>query len=220
MLVADSRSEAFDGARANWMSTGSMPRESRDANVGETVAVLCWAWISAGTPLVASPSRWLSLGLEATPRHRPCSGSTSGENSRCEQNAVLGRANRMAPRASRIATAFETVRLRAADRDKTTWTGNPFVQKLLPFASGLCRTGKRQRFERGGTGRQPRRGYSARLFHSARGLSAEDSGQAHRCATMPRRRGGAARKIFEAGIKAKFPRSSTIFRRVWHRRFF
>jgi len=50
-----------------------------------------------------------------------------------EQNAVLGRANRMlAPRATGIATAFETVRaLRAADRDKAVWTGNPVRPEIV-----------------------------------------------------------------------------------------
>jgi UDP-N-acetylglucosamine--N-acetylmuramyl-(pentapeptide) pyrophosphoryl-undecaprenol N-acetylglucosamine transferase len=44
-----------------------------------------------------------------------------------EQNVVLGRANRLlAPRARRIATGFAVVRgLRAADRDRAVYTGNP-----------------------------------------------------------------------------------------------
>jgi UDP-N-acetylglucosamine--N-acetylmuramyl-(pentapeptide) pyrophosphoryl-undecaprenol N-acetylglucosamine transferase len=44
-----------------------------------------------------------------------------------EQNVVLGRANRLlAPRAHRIATGFAAVRgLRAADRDRAVYTGNP-----------------------------------------------------------------------------------------------
>ena len=44
-----------------------------------------------------------------------------------EQNAVLGRANRLlARRATRIATAFRAAAgLRAVDRDRAIWTGNP-----------------------------------------------------------------------------------------------
>lgn len=44
-----------------------------------------------------------------------------------EQNAVLGRANRlMAPRVNRIAASFEyTAELRARDQKKAVWTGNP-----------------------------------------------------------------------------------------------
>jgi UDP-N-acetylglucosamine--N-acetylmuramyl-(pentapeptide) pyrophosphoryl-undecaprenol N-acetylglucosamine transferase len=44
-----------------------------------------------------------------------------------EQNVVLGRANRLlAPRARRIATGFAAAQgLRAADRDRTVYTGNP-----------------------------------------------------------------------------------------------
>jgi len=44
-----------------------------------------------------------------------------------EQNALLGRANRLlAPRVRRIATSFaETARLRPVDRDKAVLTGNP-----------------------------------------------------------------------------------------------
>ncbi|MBT5110604.1 MAG: undecaprenyldiphospho-muramoylpentapeptide beta-N-acetylglucosaminyltransferase [Rhodospirillaceae bacterium] len=44
-----------------------------------------------------------------------------------EQNAVLGRANRLlAPKATRIATAFKTTTyLRDSDRARNIWTGNP-----------------------------------------------------------------------------------------------
>ncbi|MEX2618040.1 MAG: undecaprenyldiphospho-muramoylpentapeptide beta-N-acetylglucosaminyltransferase [Alphaproteobacteria bacterium] len=50
-----------------------------------------------------------------------------------EQNAVLGRANRvLAPRASRIATAFKTTAfLRDADLERTVWTGNPVRPEIL-----------------------------------------------------------------------------------------
>ena len=50
-----------------------------------------------------------------------------------EQNAVLGRANRLlAPRATRVATAFASVRaLRAADRNKSIWTGNPVRPEVI-----------------------------------------------------------------------------------------
>ena len=50
-----------------------------------------------------------------------------------EQNAVLGRANRMlARRATKIATAFESVSaIRAADRDKSVWTGNPVRPEIV-----------------------------------------------------------------------------------------
>lgn len=54
-----------------------------------------------------------------------------------EQNAVLGRANRvLAPRASRIATAFKTTAfLRDADLDRTVWTGNPVRPEILAIRS-------------------------------------------------------------------------------------
>jgi UDP-N-acetylglucosamine--N-acetylmuramyl-(pentapeptide) pyrophosphoryl-undecaprenol N-acetylglucosamine transferase len=50
-----------------------------------------------------------------------------------EQNAVLGRANRvLASRATRIATAFQTTGyLRNADRGKAVWTGNPVRPEIL-----------------------------------------------------------------------------------------
>ena len=50
-----------------------------------------------------------------------------------EQNAVLGRANRLlATRATRVATAFESVReLRAGDSEKTVWTGNPVRPEVI-----------------------------------------------------------------------------------------
>jgi UDP-N-acetylglucosamine--N-acetylmuramyl-(pentapeptide) pyrophosphoryl-undecaprenol N-acetylglucosamine transferase len=50
-----------------------------------------------------------------------------------EQNAVLGRANRMmAPRARRIATSFEKVAgVREADRSKIRFTGNPVRAEIM-----------------------------------------------------------------------------------------
>ncbi|MEQ9489265.1 MAG: undecaprenyldiphospho-muramoylpentapeptide beta-N-acetylglucosaminyltransferase [Alphaproteobacteria bacterium] len=53
-----------------------------------------------------------------------------------EQNAVLGRANRLlAPRMDRIATSFETVaELRDQDRAKTVWTGNPVRTEIAALA--------------------------------------------------------------------------------------
>jgi len=50
-----------------------------------------------------------------------------------EQNAVLGRSNRLlAPRVTRIATAFRMVAgLRPEDRDKAEWTGNPVRPEIL-----------------------------------------------------------------------------------------
>lgn len=53
-----------------------------------------------------------------------------------EQNAILGRANRfLAPRVTRIATAFEFVaNLRAKDRRKTVWTGNPVRPEIIAIA--------------------------------------------------------------------------------------
>ncbi|RED54114.1 undecaprenyldiphospho-muramoylpentapeptide beta-N-acetylglucosaminyltransferase [Aestuariispira insulae] len=55
-----------------------------------------------------------------------------------EQNAVLGRANRLlAPRVDRIATSFEyTSALRGADQSKTIWTGNP----IRPEIAGIEKT--------------------------------------------------------------------------------
>lgn len=53
-----------------------------------------------------------------------------------EQNAVLGRANRfLAPRVSRIATAFKTVtKLRDEDRPKVVFTGNPVRPEVIAIA--------------------------------------------------------------------------------------
>ena len=54
-----------------------------------------------------------------------------------EQNAVLGRANRMlAPRARSIATGFpETIGLRPQDRDRALHTGNPVRPAILAVGS-------------------------------------------------------------------------------------
>jgi len=55
-----------------------------------------------------------------------------------EQNAVLGRANRLlAPRAHRIATGFaETFGLRPADQSRAVHTGNPVRPAILAAACG------------------------------------------------------------------------------------
>lgn len=54
-----------------------------------------------------------------------------------EQNAVLGRANRfLAPRVTRIATAFSAVaNLRDEDKGKTVFTGNPVRPEIVAIAS-------------------------------------------------------------------------------------
>lgn len=53
-----------------------------------------------------------------------------------EQNAILGRANRLfASRVTNIATAFRTVaNLRDEDRPKTVWTGNPVRSEIIGIA--------------------------------------------------------------------------------------
>lgn len=53
-----------------------------------------------------------------------------------EQNAILGRANRfLAPRVTRIATAFPTAsHMRDEDRTKTVWTGNPVRPEIISIA--------------------------------------------------------------------------------------
>ena len=53
-----------------------------------------------------------------------------------EQNAILGRANRfLAPRVTRIATAFEFVsNLKAKDRQKMVWTGNPLRPDIVAIS--------------------------------------------------------------------------------------
>jgi len=53
-----------------------------------------------------------------------------------EQNAILGRANRLlAPRVDRIATSFETTaELRDADASKACWTGNPVRPEIAALS--------------------------------------------------------------------------------------
>lgn len=53
-----------------------------------------------------------------------------------EQNAILGRANRLlAPRVRRIALSFErTAELREADRPRSQWTGNPVRPEIAAIA--------------------------------------------------------------------------------------
>jgi|TARA_A100001037_G_scaffold248367_1_gene230660 UDP-N-acetylglucosamine--N-acetylmuramyl-(pentapeptide) pyrophosphoryl-undecaprenol N-acetylglucosamine transferase len=137
VLVADSRSEAFDGAlgeleihridAAGIAGRGYMAKSIAFLRLGRgylqarrllrrldpLVVVGFGSYPSAPTVLAAQ-----HIG-QKTVIH--------------EQNAVLGRANRMlAPRATGIATAFESVSaLRAIDRDKAVWTGNPVRPEIV-----------------------------------------------------------------------------------------
>lgn len=54
-----------------------------------------------------------------------------------EQNAILGRANRLlAPRVRRIALSFErTAELREADQKRSLWTGNPVRPEIAAIAA-------------------------------------------------------------------------------------
>ena len=137
VLVADSRSEAFDGA------LGELDVHRIDAAgiAGRGYGAKLIALLRLGRgylqarrllrrldPLVvvgfgSYPSAPTVLAAQHIGRRTVIH----------EQNAVLGRANRMlAPRASGIATAFESVRaLRAADRDKAVWTGNPVRPEIV-----------------------------------------------------------------------------------------
>ena len=137
VLVADSRSEAFDGA------LGELDIYRIDAAgiagrgyIAKSVALLRLGrgYLQARRllrrldPLVvvgfgSYPSAPTVLAAQHIGRKTVIH----------EQNAVLGRANRMlAPRATGIATAFDSVSaLRAADRDKAVWTGNPIRPEIV-----------------------------------------------------------------------------------------
>lgn len=67
-----------------------------------------------------------------------------------EQNAILGRANRLlAPRVRRIATGFpETAGMRAAERARAVHTGNPVRPTILAVADAeYCPPGREQPIE-------------------------------------------------------------------------
>ena len=137
VLVADSRSEAFDGA------LGELEIHRIDAagvaGRGYMAKLIAFLRLGRGylqarrllrrlDPLVvvgfgSYPSAPTVLAAQHIGRKTVIH----------EQNAVLGRANRMlAPRATRIATAFESVSaLRAIDRDKVVWTGNPVRPEIV-----------------------------------------------------------------------------------------
>jgi UDP-N-acetylglucosamine--N-acetylmuramyl-(pentapeptide) pyrophosphoryl-undecaprenol N-acetylglucosamine transferase len=139
VLIADKRSEAFDGA------LGELEVHRIDAagvsGKGQLAKVAAVMRLGRGyfqarrllkqmTPLaVVGFGSYPSAPTVLAAQHLGCKTVIH------EQNAVLGRANRMlAPRASRIATAFKTVRaLRAADRDKAVWTGNPVRPEIVAF---------------------------------------------------------------------------------------
>ncbi len=137
VLMADRRSEAFDGALGELeiyridaagvsgrgyvakagailrLARGYLQARRRLRRLDPIVVVGFGSYPSAPTVLAAQ-----HLGIK-TVIH--------------EQNAVLGRANRLlAARATRVATAFASVRaLRAADRDKSVWTGNPVRPEVI-----------------------------------------------------------------------------------------
>ncbi|MED5358347.1 MAG: glycosyltransferase, partial [Pseudomonadota bacterium] len=137
VLVADSRSEAFDGA------LGELDVYRIDAAgiagrgyLAKLIAVLCLGrgYLQARR-LLRRLDPLVVVGFGSYPSAPTVLAAQHiGQKTVIhEQNAVLGRANRMlAPRASGIATAFETVRaLRATDRDKTVWTGNPVRPEIV-----------------------------------------------------------------------------------------
>ena len=137
VLVADSRSEAFDGA----LGELDVHRIDAAGTAGRGYGAKLIAVLHLGRgylqarrllrrldPLVVVGfGSYPSAPTVLAAQHIGCRTVIH------EQNAVLGRANRMlAPRASGIATAFESVRaLRAADRDKAVWTGNPVRPEIV-----------------------------------------------------------------------------------------
>lgn len=137
ILVADRRSEAFEGA------LGELEIYRIDAAGVSGKGYL--AKLSAGVRLARGYFQARRLLRRLNPIAVVGFGSypsaptvLAAQHSRRktvihEQNAVLGRANRMlAPKATGIATAFRSVRaLRAADRDKAVWTGNPVRPEVI-----------------------------------------------------------------------------------------
>jgi UDP-N-acetylglucosamine--N-acetylmuramyl-(pentapeptide) pyrophosphoryl-undecaprenol N-acetylglucosamine transferase len=100
------------------IALGTVQARRRLAAVG-AVAVVGFGGYPSLPPMLAAATRRLPTMLH-------------------EQNAVLGRANRMlAPRVDRIAVSFaDTAGLRAEDRDKTVLTGNPVRAAVAALAGG------------------------------------------------------------------------------------
>ena len=217
VLVADSRSEAFDGA------LGELDVYRIDAAgiagrgyLAKLIAVLCLGrgYLQARR-LLRRLDPLVVVGFEAIRRHRPCSRlNTSGSRTVIhEQNAVLGRANRMlAPRASGIATAFGSARvLRAADRDKTVWTGNPVRPEIVAVREQAYAAPENDNdlnvVVLGGSQGAKVLG---EIVPQALADLAPGFGPAKGCPTMPRRRGGAAGRRYSKKPTSK-PEVSPFF---------
>jgi UDP-N-acetylglucosamine--N-acetylmuramyl-(pentapeptide) pyrophosphoryl-undecaprenol N-acetylglucosamine transferase len=137
VLVADRRSEAFDGA------LGELEIHRIDAagisgkgHMTKAVAVIRLArgYFQARRLLKRlKPTVVVGFGSYPSAPTVLAAQHIGGKTVIHEQNAVLGRANRMlARRATRIATAFQTIRaLQAAYHDKTVWTGNPVRPEVI-----------------------------------------------------------------------------------------
>ena len=137
VLVADRRSEAFDGAlgelEVHRIDAAGVSGKGHVAK-GAAVIRLARGYFQARQLLKRlKPAVVVGFGSYPSAPTVMAAQHIGGKTVIHEQNAVLGRANRMlARRATRIATAFHTVRaLRAADREKTVWTGNPVRPKVI-----------------------------------------------------------------------------------------
>jgi len=137
VLVADSRSEAFDGALGELDihridAAGIVGRGGMAKLIG--ILRLGRGYLQARRLLRRlDPLAVVGFGSYPSAPTVLAAQHIGSKTVIHEQNAVLGRANRMlARRATKIATAFESVSaIRAADRDKSVWTGNPVRPEIV-----------------------------------------------------------------------------------------
>ena len=137
VLVADSRSEAFDGALGELDihridAAGIVGRGCMAKLIG--ILRLGRGYLQARRLLRRlDPLAVVGFGSYPSAPTVLAAQHIGNKTVIHEQNAVLGRANRMlARRATKIATAFESVSaMRAADRDKSVWTGNPIRPEIV-----------------------------------------------------------------------------------------
>lgn len=140
-LITDRRGDAFGGTLDRIdLHTISAAAVSGRGIVGKAAAAfsLALGYIQAGSLL--NRLRPLAVvgfgGYPSVPTMLAASRNRRIRTAIHEQNAVLGRANRLlAPRMDRIATSFaETSGLRPSDRAKAVWTGNPVRPDIMQVA--------------------------------------------------------------------------------------
>lgn len=147
VLITDQRGTKFGGAldtiERHMISASAISGRGLLARIGAAASLFMGLLQARGLMRRLRPSAVVGFGGYPSVPTMMAAGRVKGVRTIIhEQNAVLGRANRLlAPRMDRIATSFErTDLMRDAEKPKTVWTGNP-VRPEIAALSGRDWTG-------------------------------------------------------------------------------